>query len=162
LAEEVLSYPSKLFCRNICYPLWISYSSSSIQGLLLKTLPFKETKKKITTRIKVRWTCWPNTTGDNSAPNYMEHRYVHAVWAVGESWPNLSWSLSSSDISGNKCPRMTCTYFASATMLHQKEECQLRIDLAFKCRLQKPNAKMNPASWILWLQDMDCCSHFSS
>jgi hypothetical protein len=35
-----------------------------------------------------------------------------------------------------------------------RRECQLRIDLTFDDRLQKPTAKMNPASWIT-LQGVD-------
>jgi hypothetical protein len=33
-----------------------------------------------------------------------------------------------------------------------RKECQLRIDLSFDDRLQKPAAKVNPASWIARLQ----------
>jgi hypothetical protein len=43
---------------------------------------------------------------------------------------------------------------ASEAMLHQEKKSQLRINLTFDDRLYKPNAKMNPASWITWLQGM--------
>jgi hypothetical protein len=96
------------FCTNIFF--WFSFRSAiTVVNIILQTTPKERFK-----RIKIRWTCWPNTTAHNFVSEDIEHNLhrhtVPAVWAVAESCWNQSYSLSSSFNSGKNCPRMNYIY----------------------------------------------------
>jgi hypothetical protein len=89
--KNILIYHLKLFCRNICFSLWkVSFvplggGGGAVIHFVLQTIP----ELKVM-RIKIKWTCCPNTTADNSFPEdngQSMHRYdVYAAWTVSESF----------------------------------------------------------------------------
>jgi hypothetical protein len=62
-------------------------------------------------RIKIGWTCWPNTTADNSVPEDIGQSLHRHTCSVGTNGILLKPAIESSSVkSGKNCSRMTCTY----------------------------------------------------
>jgi hypothetical protein len=83
-------------------------------GYCCKLCPSNSPEVKIT-RSKTGWTCWPNTTADNSVPEGIRQSLYRYSCSVGSSWvlskPSLSCSVN--------CPRMTCTYLSQLIVYYQ-------------------------------------------
>jgi uncharacterized protein (UPF0147 family) len=57
----------------------------------LQILSFKQSqKKKSQGLIKVRWTCWPNITADNSVPENIRQSLHRHTCIVDSSWVSLA------------------------------------------------------------------------
>jgi hypothetical protein len=81
-----LIYPLKLICRNLQFPhecfllILILF-----RGYCCKLCPSNSQEEKIK-RIKIRWTCWPNITADNSVTKDIGQSLLRYTCSVGSSW----------------------------------------------------------------------------
>jgi hypothetical protein len=84
-AQVILIYTFTLSCRNIYnFPTNI-FLVLPFGGYCYTCCPSKKPLKK-KSRIKVGWTCWPNTTTDNSVPEDNGQSLQRHTCSVGSSW----------------------------------------------------------------------------
>jgi hypothetical protein len=93
LAKEALIYPwsysTGIFSISLRIFLVVLLSGATVVNFVLQTTP----GEKIT-RIKIGWTCGPNTTADNFVPKDIGQSLLHShTCGVGSSWVFLKLAI---------------------------------------------------------------------